>query len=96
MKQFLFVVTICFSVVSLAQIPAAEYEKFPVFPECESVAVDALEDCFQFTLQQFIFNNFKVPEKVFSENYKGNVNVFFEVTRKGSLRCYIQMLSTRN
>ncbi len=86
MKQFLFVVAICFSVVSKAQIPAAEYEKYPVFPECESVAVGAMENCFKTTLQQFIFNNFKVPEKVFAENYTGNVNVFFEVTKEGRFK----------
>jgi len=86
MKQFIFLLFFCFSVVSFAQVTSAQYEKYPVFEECANTEVDALESCFNFTLQQFIYKNFKVPEKVFSENYKGNVNVLFEVTKEGKFK----------
>lgn len=86
MKQFTFLFVFCFSIVSLAQVPAAQYEKYPVFKECENSDVDVLENCFKNTLQQFIFQNFEVPAVVFSENYKGNVNVLFEVTKEGKFK----------
>src|SRR5690606_6931709 len=83
MRQAIFFFTILLPIVSIAQIPSAQYEKYPVFPECENVEVQALENCFNSTLQQFIFENFKVPEIVFAENYRGNINVLFEVTKEG-------------
>lgn len=86
MKQLLFLFVFCFSIASFAQVSLAQYEKYPVFKECENSEVGALENCFKNTLQQFIFQNFKVPEKVFSENYKGNVNVLFEVTKEGKFK----------
>jgi hypothetical protein len=86
MKQFHPLLFFCFSIVSLAQIPSAQYEKYPVFKECENAEVDVLENCFTTTLQQFIFKNFQVPEIVFAENYTGNVNVLFEVTKEGKFK----------
>lgn len=86
MKQFLFLFVFCFSIVSFAQIPSAQYEKYPVFKECATTDVDVLDGCFTETLQQFIFTNFKVSEKVFEENYNGNVNVLFEVTKEGKFK----------
>lgn len=83
MKQFFFLFVFTISVGSVAQITTVQYEKYPVFESCTSVEVANLEDCFKNTLQQFVFDNFKVPEKVYAENYKGNVNVLFEVTKKG-------------
>src|SRR5688572_25277730 len=86
MKQIFFFFVFGFSIVAIAQVPAAQYEKYPVFKECENADVDALENCFKNTLQQFIYQNFQVPEVVFSENYKGNVNVLFEVTKEGKFK----------
>ncbi|WP_026450809.1 hypothetical protein [Aequorivita capsosiphonis] len=86
MKQCLILFVFIFSVITYAQIPSAQYEKYPVFKECANVDVEAMEDCFKNALQQFIFQNFKVPEIVFSENYKGNVTVLFEVTKKGDFK----------
>ena len=86
MKQVIFLITFCFSIVSFAQVTLANYEKYPVFDECVQVDVNALESCFKATLQSFIFKNFEVPEKVVQENYKGNVNVLFEVTKEGKFK----------
>lgn len=86
MKQYFFLLILTISITLNAQIPSAQYEKYPVFEECSNADVHVLEDCFKITLQQFIFDNFKVPEIVFSENYRGNVNVLFEVTKKGEFK----------
>ncbi|HBC05386.1 MAG TPA: gliding motility protein RemB, partial [Aequorivita sp.] len=86
MKHFIFFLIFCFPIISSAQTASAQYEKYPVFNECEGAEVEALESCFKNTLQQFIFKNFQVPEKVFAENYKGNVNVLFEVTKEGRFK----------
>ncbi|MAO47526.1 MAG: gliding motility protein RemB [Aequorivita sp.] len=86
MKHFIFPFIFCCSLISSAQITSAQYEKYPVFKECENTDVDAMESCFKRALQQFIYENFQVPNKVFAENYKGNVNVLFEVTKEGEFK----------
>ncbi len=62
------------------------FEKYPVFPACASVDIEALENCFNATFQQYIFENFKVPEIVSEENYKGSMTIFFEVDKEGSFK----------
>ncbi|WP_310994238.1 gliding motility protein RemB [Aequorivita marina] len=87
MKPYLLLLLLySFSLHSNAQVADIEYEKFPVFQECEDVDVSNLENCFTHTLQSFVFQNFKVPEIVFAENYNGTVNVLFEVTKKGGFK----------
>ena len=61
-------------------------EKPPVFPNCESVAIDSLQTCFDKHVYDNIYNNFKVPERVTKENYKGEVVVIFEVDTTGQFR----------
>ncbi|NNC48923.1 MAG: gliding motility protein RemB, partial [Flaviramulus sp.] len=58
-------------------------EKPPVFPSCDSVAIDTLKDCFNKTVFKLIQENFKVPEIVNKENYKGEMAVLFEVDTLG-------------
>mgnify|MGYP007014079896 CR=1 FL=1 len=86
MKQFFLFLTLSLSLCVSAQNNAIRYEKYPVFEECSDVTIDLLEDCFNHTLQDFIYNNFKVPEVVGSENYKGDVNILFEVTKEGEFK----------
>ncbi|WP_353776830.1 gliding motility protein RemB [Winogradskyella sp. 3972H.M.0a.05] len=62
------------------------YEKPPVFPKCDSLAVEELKTCFNNTLNQFIYKNFKVPEVVNEENYKGDVQILFEVDKEGTFK----------
>lgn len=69
-----------------AQTSSLSYEKYPVFPECPEMNLDALEKCFTNTLQQFVFNNYNVPEDIIAKNYRGRVNVLFEVTKDGSFK----------
>lgn len=72
--------------LTFAQQGASDFEKYPVFPECENESVQNLKSCFNHTLQSFIYNNFEVPQIVFDEEYTGQLVVFFEVTRKGEFK----------
>lgn len=59
------------------------FEKPPVFPNCETVDIDALQSCFDKNVFTHIYENFKVPQKALDENYKGEVAVLFEVDKTG-------------
>jgi hypothetical protein len=71
---------------SFSQTNTSTFEKYPVFPECADVAIEELENCFNYTLQDFVYSNYKVPEIVSTENYKGTVAIFFEINREGEFR----------
>ncbi|MCL6295380.1 gliding motility protein RemB [Jejuia spongiicola] len=60
-----------------------QYEKAPVFPNCETIEIDSLQQCFDTNVFTHVYENFKVPQKVLDENYKGNVAVLFEVDTTG-------------
>jgi hypothetical protein len=61
-------------------------EQFPVFPNCENLQSKDLENCFYKEVQDFVFNNFEVPQKLKESNYKGEVKVLFEVDEKGQFK----------
>ncbi|TWO33780.1 gliding motility protein RemB [Seonamhaeicola sediminis] len=61
-------------------------EKPPVFPNCEREKIDSLQHCFDKNVYNHIYDNFKVPEKVFDENYKGKIVVLFEVDVTGTFK----------
>ncbi|MCF7568369.1 gliding motility protein RemB [Sabulilitoribacter arenilitoris] len=65
---------------------AFQYEKPPVFPDCESVEIDVLQQCFNNKVFTHIYNNFKVPQKALDENYKGDVALLFEVDTLGQFK----------
>ena len=58
-------------------------EKPPVFPNCENIDINAVQNCFDKNVFGLIYDNFKVPEQVIKENYKGEVAVLFEVDTTG-------------
>ena len=61
-------------------------EQFPVFPGCENLQSKKLENCFYKEVQDFVFQNFQVPENLKQSNYKGEVKVLFEVDEKGEFK----------
>ena len=61
-------------------------EQFPVFPKCENLQSAALEKCFYNEVQDFVFQNFVVPENLVQNNFKGNVKVLFEVDKNGAFK----------
>lgn len=71
------------SVFAYSQNSPTSFEKYPVFTECSESSIGDLENCFNTTLQQFVFSNFKTPEIVTTESYTGSVSVFFEINKEG-------------
>ena len=67
-----------------SQLITGSFEKYPVFEECELVEVGDLESCFNQTLIAKITSEFKMPQRVFDENYSGELVVLFEVTKTGN------------
>lgn len=66
--------------------PGFTAEMFPVFPNCENLDSKKLETCFYKEVQDFVFNNFQVPEKLKQSNYKGSVKLLFEVNAEGEFK----------
>lgn len=81
----LIVLLLLFSIPSFSQ-EKFFYEKAPTFSNCENIAIEALQDCFDTNIYNHVFNNFKVPERVSQENYKGELVVLFEVDTEGVFR----------
>lgn len=71
---------------AFSQTESQSSEQFPVFPNCENTNGKALEQCFFTQIQNFVFNNFQVPDHLKQNNYKGNVTVLFEVDTTGSFK----------
>ncbi len=95
MKRFALFLILLISVASSSQTPKVSFEKYPVFKECVSVSIDSLENCFNFTLKQFVYDNFKTPEIVSTENYKGQAEVLLEITKEGSFKVlYVDAIYT--
>ena len=81
MKKYISLFAFCLiALVSKAQ----GIQKFPVFPDCENQQGAGLETCFYNQVQDFVFNNFKVPENLTAENYTGSIIVLFEVNATGN------------
>lgn len=85
MKQFI-VLLLLLVQYNLYSQNALLLEKPPVFPNCESIAIDSLQGCFDKQVYQNIYNSFKVPERVTKESYKGEVVVLFEVDTTGQFQ----------
>ena len=86
MKKITLLFFILGSIFAQAQSSNNGKERFPVFPSCENLQSTALETCFNKEVQDFVFNNFKVPENLKQSNYKGSVIVLFEVDDTGTFK----------
>ncbi|TRX38630.1 gliding motility protein RemB [Flavobacterium sp. ZT3R18] len=74
-----------------AQIPNAVLaensdERFPVFSNCKNLHAQDLENCFYNEVQQLVYHNFQVSEKVKESQYTGIVKVLFEVDATGKFK----------
>lgn len=85
MKRIICIASLLFSYLGFTQTPLT-YEKPPVFSECETIAIDEIKACFNFTLNRFIYTNFKVPQSVSDDAYKGDVQLLFEVNKEGEFK----------
>jgi hypothetical protein len=87
MKKYVLLLLLLFcSFLSKAQTTDNNLEQFPVFPKCENLQSKNLETCFYNQVQDFVYTNFKVPENLKQNNFRGNVIVLFEVDVKGSFK----------
>lgn len=85
MKNTLIVLFFCINTVAVFSQSSAS-ERFPVFPNCENLNGKELESCFYTQLQDFVFNNFQVPDNLKQNNYKGTVSALFEVDTTGAFK----------
>ncbi|MFI0428587.1 gliding motility protein RemB [Mariniflexile sp. HMF6888] len=85
MKQFV-VLFLLFTSLTMYSQNKAYNEKPPVFPSCDSLTIDKLQTCFDTNVYNHVFDNFKVPEQVTKEHYKGDVIVLFEVDTTGQFK----------
>ncbi|MBC7747697.1 MAG: energy transducer TonB, partial [Methylotenera sp.] len=61
-------------------------ERFPVFSDCRNLQFKALESCFYNQVQDFVFANFEVPDRLKQNDFQGNVKVLFEVDSNGTFK----------
>ena len=84
MKKLFLLIFICIQFGGYAQ-NVSNYEKSPVYPGCESQSYVNLKACFNNKINQFIFENFKVPSIVSDDSYGGDIKVLFEVDKEGKI-----------
>lgn len=80
---FCIIVAFAQDVVEVSKQSKLSTERFPVFPDCENEEVKALENCFYKQIQDFVFQNFVVPENLAQNNFQGTIKVLFEVDKNG-------------
>ncbi|MCH4821941.1 gliding motility protein RemB [Gramella lutea] len=86
MKYILLLPFLILSFQITAQDVNLSSEIYPEFPECENIDYQNQESCFNRTLVNFVVSNFKVPEVVQAENYKGQMTIIFEVDEEGDFQ----------
>ncbi|AJR03176.1 gliding motility protein RemB [Siansivirga zeaxanthinifaciens] len=82
MKRFLVILFVFVQSFSFSQSKMF-FEKPPVFSNCDSVAVKDLQSCFDTQVFKLIHENFKTPEKVLKDDYRGELRVLFDVDTTG-------------
>ena len=86
-KYTVIIILLFYSVINLAQENiSTEYDKYPVFSECQELEFSDIKNCFNSTLQNFVYNKFKMPEIVSKENYSGEMITLFEVDASGTFK----------
>lgn len=81
MKNLLFIFIFLNSYLLFSQ--NQNLEQFPRFANCENKNGPELEICFYNQIQNFVFQNFKIPNNLIQNNYKGTIIVLFEVDTIG-------------
>lgn len=80
MKKILFLL---FFICQYAFSQVSNQEKPPVFQACESTFDKDLENCFYSQIQDFVYQNFQVPDVAKQNDFKGRVITLFEVDTAG-------------
>ena len=61
-------------------------EQFPLFPDCEGAVGKQQESCFYNTIQNYFYTNYKIPQELQDQQYKGTVIALFEVDTIGKFK----------
>ena len=87
-KKVVIILLLVLNVVVLQAQEALDtkYDKYPVFPECENQEYANLKSCFNLTLQNLVYQNFKIPDVIAKDNYTGDLVVLFEVDATGTFK----------
>ena len=85
MKNYFLCIIILFSIQNVFS-QVGNQEKFPVFPACQNLMNQELENCFYNQIQDFVYKNFQVPEIAKQNNFKGKVITLFEVDTTGTFK----------
>lgn len=85
MKRCFLIIILCFQFFAQAQETLTN-EKPPVFEDCKETNVENLQNCFDNKVFNLLFTDFKVPENLSENNYKGEVVILFEVNKEGAFR----------
>jgi hypothetical protein len=83
-KTLLFLIFLLLYFTANAQIADKSTDIFPKFDSCKSLKNIDLENCFYTNVQDFVYNNFKIPENL--STYKGTIIVLFEITETGKFK----------
>lgn len=79
-------ILVILSFICLLGYSQKKTEVFPVFDECEKVESTQLKDCFYTTLEQFVYDNFVLPDDIKEKKYTGEVIALFEVDTLGQFK----------
>ncbi len=84
MKSF-----ILLSILFISSLSVAQQDNYvttsPKFNTCEELNAEALENCFNHEVFNFIYSNFKYPQDV-QKDYSGEIRVVFEVSKTGNFK----------
>ena len=69
----------------IVQSVYSQSEKYPVFKSCDSLSISTI-DCFKNKVTEAVISNFKLPEIVKSDKYKGTFNIVFLVSKEGNFK----------
>ena len=86
MKQFIVLFLLLLVQFSMFSQYVTYNETPPMFPNCENINIESQQRCFDDHVVQLIFNNFKTPQNVLDDNYKGEMVVLFEVDTTGQFK----------
>lgn len=75
-----------FLLVILPFITFAQTEKFPVFSACENETIEMAETCFYKQTKELFFKEFKEPDVLTKEAFKGTISALFLVSNTGEFK----------
>ncbi len=81
---FLYILSFFFYLTAFTQETKIIGDQFPKFKSCDKLQSTALENCFYNNVQDFVYNNFKVPQSL--NAYTGTIIVLFEVDATGKFK----------